>query len=118
MTEINLLEETERALVCYNKTWNDISWIGGNDFYISIEQFKEAAKDTSYDAGYGSEEVAVDLVICFYSGSWLSRESYDGSEWWRYNAYPQKPRTKFEGSVKLADLDGYDALYGLKELNK
>ena len=44
MTEINLLEETERALACYNKTWDDIFWIGGHDFYISVEQFKEAAK--------------------------------------------------------------------------
>ena len=118
MTEINLLEETERALACHNKTWDDISWIGGNDFYISVEQFKEAAKDTNYDCGYGSEEVAIDLVICFYNGSWLSRAEYDGSEWWRYNAYPQKPRTKFEGSVKLADPHGYEASYGLKNLNQ
>ena len=117
MTEINLLEETERALVYYNKTWDDISWIGGNDFYISIEQFKEAAKNTNYNCGYGSEEVAVDLVICFKDGSWLSRAEYDGSEWWKYNTYPKKPRNKFKGNVKLADPDGYDAWDGLKGLN-
>jgi hypothetical protein len=118
MTEINLLEETERALAHYNRTWDDVSWIGGHDFYISVEQFKEAAKDTNYNCGYGSEEVAIDLVICFYNGSWLSRAEYDGSEWWKYNAYPQKPRTKFEGSVKLADPNGYEALGGLRKLNK
>jgi len=118
MTEINLLEETERALISHYKTWDDIAWIGGYDFYISVEQFKEAAKDTNYDAGYGSEEVAIDLVICFYNGSWLSRGSYDGSEWWEYNEFPSKPRTKFEGSVKLADPCGYDAWEGLKGLNK
>lgn len=117
MTEINLLEETERALACYSKTWNDISWIGGHDFYISVEQFKEAAKNTNYDCGYGNEEVAVDLVICFNNGSWLSRAEYDGSEWWKYNAYPQKPQMKFEGNVKLADTEGYEACYGLKNLN-
>lgn len=116
MTETNLLEETERALTCRNKTWNDVFWIGGHDFYISVEQFKEAAKDTNYDCGYGSEEVAVDLVICFNDGSWLSRESYDGSEWWRYNSYPQKPRIFYKGKVKLADSSGYDALGGLENL--
>jgi len=117
MTDVNLFEETEHALIYHNKTWDDISWIGGPDFYISVEQFKEAARETNYDCGYGSEEVAVDLVICFNDGSWLSRESYDGSEWWKYNFYPQKPRMKLEGSVKLADLDGYDASGGLKKLN-
>ena len=118
MAETNLLEETERALACYDRTWNDVFWIGGNDFYISIEQFKEAAKDTNYDAGYGSEEVATDLVICFNDGSWLSRAEYDGSEWWKYNAYPQKPQVYYQGKVKLADPGGYDAWNGLKNLNR
>ena len=115
---ISLLEETEQAFIHYNKTWDDVAWIGGRDFYISIEQFKEAAKDTYYDCGFGCEEVAVDLVICFHDGAWLSRAEYDGSEWWRYNAYPKKPRTEFKGKVKLADPHGYGASYGLKGLNQ
>lgn len=118
MTETNLLEETEYTLACHNKTWNDVSWIGGRDFYISIKQFKEAAKETNYDAGYGHEEVAIDLTICFNDGSWLSRESYDGSEFWRYNYYPQKPQIHYRGKVKLADPGGYDAWSGLKNLNQ
>ena len=115
---ISLLEETEQVFANFNRTWDDVAWIGGHDFYISIEQFKEAAKDTNYYCGYGSEEVAVDLVICFYNGAWLSRAEYDGSEWWQYNEFPQKPQTKFEGSVKLADPHGYEACYGLKNLNQ
>ena len=115
---ISLLEETEQVFTSFNKTWDDVAWIGGHDFYISIEQFKEAAKNTYYDRGYGCEEVAVDLVICFHDGAWLSRAEYDGSEWWRYNAYPKKPQTKFEGSIKLADPHGYDAPCGLKGLNQ
>lgn len=113
----NLFEETVSRLATYNKTWDDVSWIGGNTFYIDVEQFIVAAKETNYDAGYGSEEVAVDLVICFNDGSWLSRESYDGSEFWRYNAYPQKPQVHYQGKVKLADSSGYDALGGLEKLN-
>lgn len=118
MNEINLFEETEQVLFFNNKTWDDVSWIGGHDFYIDVEQFKEAAKDTNYYCGYGSEEVAVDLVICFNDGSWLSRESYDGSEFWKYNFYPQKPQCYRQGKIKLADSLGYDALGGLKKLNK
>ena len=118
MTEINLLEETERTLAYHQKEWNDIAWIGGKDFYISSKQFIEAAKETNYDCGYGFEEVAVDLVICFDDGTWLSRESYDGSEFWIYNNYPQKPQTKFKGKVKLADTENYNAVGGLKRLNQ
>jgi len=118
VSEINLLEETEHVLFYHNKTWEDVSWIGGHDFYISTEQFKEAAKDTNYYCGYGSEEVAVDLVICFNDGSWLSRAEYDGSEWWRYNTRPQKPQYHYQGKVKLADSSGYDASDGLKKLNE
>ena len=113
----NLFEETEQIFSIYNKTWDDIAWIGGDDFCISIEQFKEAAKDTNYDAGYGSEEVAVDLVVCFKDGSWLSRAEYDGSEWWKYNKYPQKLQMIFNGKIKLVNPNkaGWN---GLKELNQ
>ena len=118
MTTANLFEETENKLLAFSKKWSDISWIGGDDFYITIPQFVAAAKETNYDCGYGSEEVATDLVICFNDGSWLSREAYDGSEWWKYNAYPQKPQIHYQGNVKLADPGGYDAWGGLKKLNK
>ena len=114
----NLFDETDFRLVRIGKTWDDISWIGGKDFYITVPQFIEAAKETNYDCGYGSEEVATDLIIYFNDESWLSRDSYDGAEFWRYNVYPQKPQTHFQGNIKLADPGGYDAYYGLKKLNE
>lgn len=39
-----------------------------------------------YDPGFGSQEVYG--YICLNDYTWLSREEYDGSEWWRLNKYP------------------------------
>lgn len=114
MGETNLFEETVYIMTTRNKTWEDINWIGGHDFYVDVETFIKAAKQTYYDNGYGGQEVAGDLVICFNDGSWLSRAEYDGSEWWQYNYYPQQPIKKFNNNnLKLT---GY-MWDTLKEIN-
>ena len=110
---INLLKETTYAITKYDKTWEDVSWIGSYDFYVSITDFIESAENTNYDNGYGSQEVARDLIIYFKDGSWLSRAEYDGSEWWKYNTCPQKPREKFYGNLKLASNAWDNSLYGI-----
>lgn len=85
----NLLEETIQTLRAHNKTWNDVLWIGGSEFTISIEDFKRLA-NREYDDGYGSAEVAEDLKIVGKDW-WLKRSEYDGSEWWDYMTLPAKP---------------------------
>ena len=85
----NLLQETTEKLTKCNKTWNDVLWIGGSDFTISIEDFKNLA-NREYDDGYGAPEVAEDLKIVGEDW-WLERAEYDGSEWWAYKSYPKKP---------------------------
>jgi hypothetical protein len=99
---MNLLTETVQSMTAHGKSANDIAWIGGKDFYISPEDFFFSAKDVDYDCGYGSAEVATDLVVAFKDGSWLSRGEYDGSEFWRYNSGPQRPEKEFKGKVKFA----------------
>ena len=111
----NLFEETVEVFARYNKTWADINWIGCDDFSISLVNFIEVAKQTNYNSGYGTEEVAVDLVITFNDGSWLSRGQYDGSEWWVYNAYPQKPKERHNYISTLANPRG--GYRGLKYMN-
>lgn len=45
--------------------------------------------DFDYDSGYGFQEISG--TIWLTNGDWLSREEYDGSEWWRYNTCPEIP---------------------------
>ena len=81
----NLLKETEEALRIRGYDWDDVVSIQGSDHRISVDKFKELA-DQVYDAGYGGQEVACDLVMLLRDGSWFSRGEYDGSEWWEHHA--------------------------------
>lgn len=47
--------------------------------------------DFDYDAGYGVQEL-YGTVYCKDSNNnpaWLTREEYDGSEWWKINTIPE-----------------------------
>lgn len=84
---INLLDETNKFLQFYNKTWSDIKFIFGNDYRISVDNFVEIAKDTYYDSGLGVQEVAKDLVLIgkdFYA----TRYEFEGFEGWEYTVIP------------------------------
>jgi hypothetical protein len=85
----NLLQETTEKLMTHNKTWNDVLWIGGFEFTISIEDFKRLA-NREYDDCYGAPMVAQDLKIVGKDW-WLERFEYDGAEEWVYMTYPAKP---------------------------
>lgn len=87
----NLFDETEKVLSNLSYTWEDIDWIGGRDFEISIENFREIARDTDYDSGYGSQKVASDLVIIMKDATWFERNEYDGAEHWVYVYIPPRP---------------------------
>ena len=82
----NLLEETRRILKEHGKTIKDIVAVQGADFGIRVDAFIRLA-DTLYDDGYGSPEVAEDLIV-IGDGFWLERHEYDGSEWWEYKECP------------------------------
>lgn len=69
--------------------------------------------DIDYDNGYGSQEIAADLVVVFTDGGFLRREEYDGSEWWEYEPPFRGPETqKPFGRVKRT----YPA-YSLEDIN-
>lgn len=88
----NLYSETDEMLSRFGYSWDDVDWVGGKKYRVPIANFIEVAKETEYDSGYGSPEVATDLVIVLNNGTWFSRAEYDGSEWWRYNCLPSMPR--------------------------
>jgi hypothetical protein len=85
---MNLLQETIEDLALNDKSFDDVIFIGGNTFQISVDNFKAVA-DTEYDDGYGGQEVADDLTIIgddFY----MTRDEYDGSEQWEFHILPIK----------------------------
>lgn len=92
---MNLLHETLAALIRIGKKQYDIKWIGSVNYgYFDWEHFVKIA-NVEYDDGYGSAEVAIDLVIAG-DDWWLERQEYDGSEWWVFKKLPIKPLNKIE----------------------
>lgn len=47
------------------------------------------AIDFKYDSGYGGQELHG--LIWYKDGTWSSRGTYDGSEWWVHNVCPEIP---------------------------
>ncbi len=79
----NLWEETIEKLKNNGKTFEDVIAVYGTDFLITKENFEKVAKETDYDAGYGGQEIARDLKILGVDFL-MTRNEYDGSEWWDY----------------------------------
>ncbi|MDW8691177.1 hypothetical protein Q7W12_01075 [Streptococcus suis] len=85
----NLWEETINILKEHDKTFEGVRFIQGRDFKITKENFEKVAKKTNYDSGYGSANVATDLVVVG-NNWWLERGEYDGAEWWDYKESPKQ----------------------------
>ena len=83
----NLWEETIEFLKENDKTFEDVLFIQGEDFKVTKENFEIVAKKTNYDAGFGAQHVATDLVLVG-DDWWIERAEYDGSEWWEYKSIP------------------------------
>jgi hypothetical protein len=89
----NLLQETLDVLAKHGKTIGDVLWVGSRDgtYKEQWEDFVQQA-NCEYDDGYGSAEVAEDLVIVG-NGWWLARWEYDGSEGWTFQTQPKFARS-------------------------
>lgn len=90
MSKENLLQETIDVLREHDKTIYDIKWFGCYDFTIPESQFQELF-DVEYDAGFGSQEITTDLIVCG-DDWWLEREEYDGCESWAFKTMPTRPK--------------------------
>jgi hypothetical protein len=88
---VNLLDETLEVLKKYGKNEKEVEWVGSEEWgWFTWEEFKEVARDVWYDNGYGTEEIATDLVVVG-SDWWLERHGYDGKEWWVFKTKPRRP---------------------------
>ena len=114
----NLWEETICVLAHNGKTWADVKYICGDDFRISKENYEEVAKNTNYDDGFGAPEVAEDLQI-IGEDWWLTRDEYDGSEYWIFHKKPDVAYMPVV-NVKRLSVRGTDNIgwRTLKELNE
>lgn len=104
----NLLNETLDKLNEQGKTWDDVKWVGGNDYTIPLANFIDVAGKTNYDGGYGASQVATDLVIVG-EGWFLERYDYDGAEGWEYRVVPSKPALQ-RAVNKLSNESGWCTL--------
>jgi hypothetical protein len=84
----NLLIETIGYLTICDKTVEDVNWVGSSDgkYVISWQEFEKIG-NVNYNSGYGSQEIAADLVVVG-NNWWLSRLEYDGAEDWTFNTLP------------------------------
>lgn len=81
----NLLSETRADIAASGPAVGDVVFIGSYDAKYSLTwaEFERLA-DVEYDSGFGSAEVATDLIIRFSDGKSMWRHEYDGSENWDY----------------------------------
>ena len=98
----NLLRETKEVIDELEYLFSDIVFIGSQDgkYGMSWPKFRKLA-----DKDYGgpcstSPKVAMDLVIVFKNGVWLSRTEYDGGEYWQVNKPPKVSR-KYKTPVRI-----------------
>lgn len=87
---MTIKEDILSILHDFDKTAEDIYWVGGMDFAISLDEFWALA-DQELKEG---ELIAGDLII-MGNGFWLSREdNYEGYPEWEYHILPYKPKTQ------------------------
>lgn len=114
----NLLIETTEAITRSNHDTEDITFIGSlvSGHSCAWDQFRQLA-DREYNAGFGGQEVARDLVIVFSDDTLLVREEYDGAEAWRFVQFIAPPDTRHPIKSVFAT-DSFEGYWStLEELN-
>lgn len=86
---MNLLTETIEKLNYHNLTPEDVQWVGNINIKTDWKNFEEIS-NVEYNNGFGSQNVAVDLLIVGKDW-WLERHEHDGSEWWQFKKVPEEP---------------------------
>ncbi len=84
----NLLAGTLEIMNGHGKAPTDVRWVGSSDgmFVGTWADFAQRA-NFEYDSGFGSAQVAEQLVVVG-DDWWLERGEYDGSEWWEFKTVP------------------------------
>lgn len=102
--KVNLLEETKKVLAENGVSYLDILWVGNKSCWFTWEQFDNLARAMNYDNGFGGAEVSEDLIVVG-KDFWLIRGEYDGSEWWEFLKYPERPENHIDPESLEQDYD-------------
>ncbi|MEE3324163.1 MAG: hypothetical protein VZR33_02425 [Methanosphaera sp.] len=103
---INFYEEIENILKEYNKSINDIIWIGTKNYKVNKEKFLEDSKHLKYDNGYGLSIINENLIIAGINWH-LVRWEYDGSEGFTFVSLLGEPEEEQEYTRKFIIPDTY-----------
>lgn len=108
----NLIHETKEYF-----NGRKVDWVGSKDgkYAMSWDEFESKFKDLEYDSGFGSQKIAVDLVVVFTDGSWLEREEYDGAEHWANKSMPVRQEDAKSFDVAGGDEYMWDYLEKMNE---
>lgn len=86
---LNIITSRNLTILKIEITYTHINWDDNTTITKNITTLDDLNFD--YDAGYGSQEL-FGVVYCKNSNNrpvWLTREEYDGSEWWDINTIPE-----------------------------
>lgn len=86
---LNIITSRNLTILKIEITYTHINWEDNTAITKDITTLDDLNFD--YDAGYGSQEL-FGVVYCKNSNNrpvWLTREEYDGSEWWDINTIPE-----------------------------
>ena len=117
---MNLLQETKDHISLINLrdnitnlTPDHIIYIGNQSgtHEMTWEEFQVVA-DFDYYNGFGTANVAEDLIIGFNDGTIMTRWGYDGSEGWSDVRIPNNASPKKIMHLKTSSLDWY-----IKDIN-
>ena len=112
---MNLLEETIEAIKESGHKIEDIIFIGSekSGYCCDWEEFKVLA-NIEYYSGFGSQKIALDLIIVFSDKSTMWRHEYDGSECWQFS----KPFVMPKDKKKIITLCNGGMWEDLEQMNK
>lgn len=90
---VNLWKETVKVLKDEGLSSDGIMFISMDGYRMTFDTFKELAKRTNYEDGFGEQEINGSL--CIWGFNWVMfRSKNDGAEWWEVRELPSdnKPR--------------------------
>lgn len=107
---VNLWEDTVNALKEEGLSVDGIMFIAMDGYRMTFDTFKELAKRTKYETGFGEQEI--NSSLCIWGFNWVMfRCEYDGAEWWEArilprNSEPRIPMHLYDPLSERAEREG------------